>query len=799
MKLTHKTSKKYHRKAIFYFLVSIFFATLLLMYNFFNTFNNLDVEGDGFTYLNMVKHHIPPIPHRSPFILFFLLPNILEARLEMIIFHLCLTVLIFLITHKISKEISIAFLASILYGVNWWFVQFTTYALTELPALFLVFLSFYIIMISPRKKNQNYYILSGLLLGLASIIRYQYIIFGVFTSLYLIYRKKPIIKFLIPLLVMVGPVELLLDYFFYNDLIYAPWEFFYYVFLSETKLGGFYREIDLKHLTDVLLNKNPLIEPLYRWTLLPILPFFMIGVAILFKKITKRVSFNYRLFLIIFITIIYLVFNAKTLISIEYPTFRPDKVFIPKTWETSSNYRQAVMYYSGKDCFDLLSREISQEQKIEDVISRINNRNYLILFKYPPTTAEFFYNEIKDYADNNLELIDKFEDGWPIHVYTHTSQENFITLKSQDYPDYKLINNEVVSFDFSNMYIGPDMIPYVDLLLFTRYYSNSTGITTINYETKSGQYSGEKIQQSRVSVPLLSVSWIDPQLLLEDQLNVSFSDDPLYVKNLTLVLRMDNVTKLSNNFYLQGDWIKEEDGYTIPGNSINTRILIMNKNLLKLKIVYTDESSNNIDINYFNESWKSFDTIQRQDSGENKIKEINITHSYDLLVLNIFPYTTDFLIKGITLIPPNYIFIQNNPIIHFNTFIEPINSFQDLQNIPQLTKLSENLYLQGEWVSKNGLYEMLPDNYNTRIILYNITKAKLQLKYKDVGNANIDINYFDDFFDNKWKTIKVLKCSDTNQEKEVEIPVAISGTQILSFAIYNRESPVVFTEIKVSS
>jgi len=69
----------------------------MLLMNFFKSYNNLDVEGDGFIYLTLSKYCLlmGESKLRTPLIAFFLIPDIHLARVEMMLFHLGISVLIY--------------------------------------------------------------------------------------------------------------------------------------------------------------------------------------------------------------------------------------------------------------------------------------------------------------------------------------------------------------------------------------------------------------------------------------------------------------------------------------------------------------------------------------------------------------------------------------------------------------------------------------------------------------------------------------------------------------------------------
>lgn len=403
---------------LIYISVMMLLISSLSFFIFLKSFNNLDVEGDGFIYLTFSKFGILlGRPIRSPLIRLFLIPDIHLARIEMIIFHALISVLLFLIIKKITNNNTIGFFGGILYGACWWYVDFTRYTLMELPTLFLAILAIYIL----TNQNRLKYFISGILFGLAFIIKPTYGLFFIAASIVLFFKKnRSIILFLVSFLLIAVFLELLLDYIIlkpkikYLTIVYTPWELFKFNFLSRTKFGGFHNFISLNYIYDrILLTKiNPLIEPIFRWILFPTLPFFIIGFCSLLKKLDSNKT---KIFLI-GIALLYLVFNSFLLFSLQIPDFRPDLVKIPKTHEIASNYPQAVSYYSGEGSLDIFLRERRSQDDINTLFDIIGRYKYFVLFDHKSTNKNYF-EVLKTHADSNLELIDKYENGLSIYVY----------------------------------------------------------------------------------------------------------------------------------------------------------------------------------------------------------------------------------------------------------------------------------------------------------------------------------------------------------------------------------------------
>lgn len=418
------------KETLVYIYILSFIVISLSVFIFLKSFNNLDVEGDGFIYLIFSKYNIIGRPIRSPIIKFFLIPDIHLARIEMAVFHILNSILIFLIIKKITNKNILGFFGGTLYGTCWWYVDYTRYVLMELPALFFTLLAIYFL----TNQNKLKYFISGSLLGLAFIVKPNFGIFFIIVSiLFFLKKDKSISLFLISFLLISVFLELLLDYIIlkpkikYLIIVYTPWELLKFNFFSQVKVGGFYNSLSLNFLFKRILSAeiNPLIEPLFRWVLFPIIPFFIIGLSFLLKNLYSIKT----KFLLTCIVLLYFIINSFLLFTLKIPEFRPDLVQIPKTREIASNYPQAVSYYSGEGSLDIFLREKYHEADINRTFNIINNYKYLVLFDHPSTSKSLF-QEIKNYADKKLQLLSNYENGWSVYVYKNTDVKISIDIWS---------------------------------------------------------------------------------------------------------------------------------------------------------------------------------------------------------------------------------------------------------------------------------------------------------------------------------------------------------------------------------
>ena len=380
--------------------ILLLFVGCMLLINFFKSYNNLDVEGDGFIYLTFSKYYLlmGQSKLRTPLIAIFLIPDVHWARVEMMFFHLGISILIYALCMRYTESRRASLIAALLYGCNWWFVQFTTYTLMELPSVFALLFSLYLL----PKKN----IAAGVLQGFMFLLKPHYFFF-ILASLLMIKDRKARSKFILSFLIIAVFLEVLLDFVFYTPhtsrFVYSPWEFFHYNIIvgEDPILLSYKRNLSFSFIISRIMNGNPLTESILRWFLSPLVPLASLILSIKLKRL-----FTSKFMLAI--TFLYIIFNLAVLVSYSYEEFRPDKVVIPKTWNITSNYASMVSFYTGEGC-------CSFSDTLDATLSTLNRCKYLVLVKHPNRLA--FYNEVKKYAEENFILIDSYREGIEIEVY----------------------------------------------------------------------------------------------------------------------------------------------------------------------------------------------------------------------------------------------------------------------------------------------------------------------------------------------------------------------------------------------
>jgi len=433
-----KTNSQHHKIiSIVLVLIPIIVTACLSLYNYFKAMEYLDADWDGFEILSVIKHHKKIVfvrPVRSPILTFLIPSEILKARIVLILFHISNVLLIFSIFKEISKNELFSFFASFLYGISWWLIQYTIWIMTEFPAIFFLLLSLLtIIKARELRKKDILYTLAGISSGISCLIKPTFLVFvGVW--IYLIYRQeklKKITLFLIPILILLM-IEFVADYFFYKNVVaytqsknlLRVYTFRNFVYVN-TKMHGvspYFKSVDflVRIFKESLLGhidpqrkiiRNFLIDPIYRWSLIPLLPFITIVISWSMFKLCQKWKFSIVFVIIIFV--MFLGYNLWIFSKISYPRFRPDLIEYPEYWYIATTYPSALKYFSGHD-----TRDIFFYPSKKYAIGTIKNNKYFVLFYgLHYQASEDIYKEIKEYADNNLRLIDKVEDGLPIYVY----------------------------------------------------------------------------------------------------------------------------------------------------------------------------------------------------------------------------------------------------------------------------------------------------------------------------------------------------------------------------------------------
>jgi hypothetical protein len=293
------------------------------------------------------------LTYRSPIVAIFLIPNVIVARIEIIILYIASCYLFYLFL-KEKLKIKEALRSLIFFSLCWWNILFTSEIATEYFSLFFLLLGFLI----------NNYLVRSLSLSLSFLFRPDFIIFILPFFVFLEKDKRSILLFLIyPLF-----IDVLLFLIFYktfnvsfinffaeNFINKTPWkispgDFYwvrflqvlpYYLFLL---IGAFYLKMRKNEKRFVLFS-------LILVFLLGFLPFtndriFFIKILLLVSIsgtfLVKELKSYTKLILFIFIFI-----NTIVIIFIQYPYWLKESVCCPSSpFEFCSNIATSLFFES---------------------------------------------------------------------------------------------------------------------------------------------------------------------------------------------------------------------------------------------------------------------------------------------------------------------------------------------------------------------------------------------------------------------------------------------------------------------
>lgn len=122
--------------------------------------------------------------------LFFIYNHPLLAQLLIILFSLLSILFIYLITKEIYGEQE-ALLAGFLLAFTPFFVEYAHYLLTDLPALTLLCIAFYFLILGHKRNKNFHYFLSGLFFSLAILMKFTSLFSFFIIPLYFFLKKVP--------------------------------------------------------------------------------------------------------------------------------------------------------------------------------------------------------------------------------------------------------------------------------------------------------------------------------------------------------------------------------------------------------------------------------------------------------------------------------------------------------------------------------------------------------------------------------------------------------------------------------
>ena len=423
-----------------FLIIAIAIVAVISFFNFFKAINFQYADWDGFLYLSYSKTIISGksaffYTIKSP-ILALIFPDLMLARIEMIIFHLISTALVYLITLRLTKNKLASLFSTLCYGVNYWIVIFLLGTMSDIPAMSFFLICFYFWLSENKKK----YVYAGLFAGLAFMARFDVLLL-IIPMIFLTPKKRINLKyFLVPMLILAIPFEILLDVLVFKRLIYVPYEFFYVNFTERLPFRMTAYQNNHFYFLKEFVMSFPLLSFLMlfaipKWRNPALYIFLFLTIAFIFIPLPddriyfvkaiplvailasnyvlyfthRKTIFTDKFFVFLFFILI-IGINFYHVFNTNYQDWRLEKIkcldgVICSNLPTVINYycrKNAVyIYQSGKDYVGL----IPELNATEVVIKNLKNCDNLIYFKH-----YFGYQEsIDNYLKTNYNLIESNE------------------------------------------------------------------------------------------------------------------------------------------------------------------------------------------------------------------------------------------------------------------------------------------------------------------------------------------------------------------------------------------------------
>jgi len=421
-----------------FLIIIITIVSVLSLINFYKSLNFLYPDWDGFWYLSYSKNILLGkgdflYEIRSP-LTAIILPDLLLARIEMIFFHVGITILIYLIILKLTENKLAAAFSSLVYGINWWILPFLITTLTDLPAMFFFLLAFYLWL----NGNKRDLILSGFLLGIAFLIRYDTILLILPVILLSVYQKRKIKYLILPFLIVSIFLELLLSSIIYGKIYHTAYatlqfyqyglksglseafviaresnitvkflEVFYLPFLLSLSVLFYWKEKRNVFLLSIFIPfaalMNFLLVPDNRIFFVKALPFLALLSHNLIYFIKEKINKQILLIIIFFVVILS---NFIILFQITYPEWHLERTPCLEG-SICANIPGAINYFCEKNAIDINSYSkgyvglIPGANSFESIKENAPKCDYLVYYK-----GGFGYDQtIKDYLSENYDVI----------------------------------------------------------------------------------------------------------------------------------------------------------------------------------------------------------------------------------------------------------------------------------------------------------------------------------------------------------------------------------------------------------
>jgi hypothetical protein len=342
-----------HKLPIFFF-----FLTFLIFLNFFKALPYELLTFDGTQYLRMARSFWSfkfdyILPYRSPIVAIFLIPDVVVARIEIIILYIASCYLFYLFV-KEKLKIKEALYSLIFFSLCWWNILFTSEIATEYFALFFLLLGFLV----------NNYLIRSFSLSLSFLFRPDFIVFILPFFIFLENDKKTILlfilfSFLIDILIFLIFYKTLnvsfINFFAENFIKKTPWKIspgnFYWARFIQLLPYYFFLLMGIIYLKMRKNEKKFFLFSLILVSLLGFLPFT--NDRIFFLKMLLLVSIS-GAFLVkklepygVLIPFIFIFINVVVLVFVQYPPWLKEFVCCPSSpFEFCSNIATSLFFES---------------------------------------------------------------------------------------------------------------------------------------------------------------------------------------------------------------------------------------------------------------------------------------------------------------------------------------------------------------------------------------------------------------------------------------------------------------------
>lgn len=340
------------------------------------------------------------------------------ARIFMVIFHLGISIFIFKLIYKLTKNTSISLFGGIIYGINPYMLDFTRFTLSDLPAVFFFILSLYFFFDEDRKSK----VISGTFSGLSFIFRPD---MGILIAIifFLNVRNEMNWKYFLPTFLFLAIfLNFISAFLVFKKPLFPPLEFIKVNFIEEkmafqtqtTNYKNYFWFINrffeynktvipffLLSLFSIPMKNKYYLQFLILFILFSFISIFLpkIDVRIFIKKITPVFSIlvaqgliflrknSFLLFVFIGLICLSTINILTSNLWFKYPVWRPEEVNYKKDGIICSN-QPFIYIYINKVPAHLLSyfESRSRGKKLNLLEKEIERCNYTYLFTHREIT-----------------------------------------------------------------------------------------------------------------------------------------------------------------------------------------------------------------------------------------------------------------------------------------------------------------------------------------------------------------------------------------------------------------------------